>query len=64
MKLTVTPQRNSLYPITVAALLQTRDFLGNQGKSAASVDVPVDLISAVKKMKSNAIISDAEKEVP
>lgn len=58
MKLTKTPIRNQLHDITLGSLLQAKSWLKSQQVTAATVQIPEELLKTAQKVKTNAPITE------
>lgn len=62
MNLTMTPQRNSLHPQTISALLAIHHWLKSQKETPSTVKIPPELIELTKKVQSNGVIQSIDND--
>ena len=58
LKLILTDLRNALHEVYIYSLMKTTHWLGNQGKTAATVNFPPKLVQSCLSVKASKPIID------
>lgn len=62
MKDTKPPKKNNLHDKSVDGVMKGKMWLKNQKQTAATIDIPADLMKLAKKVKSNGAIESSESD--